>query len=421
MPCDVWCDISDPAPYYSDTFGTVDGGASPGALHTTYSAMGWVGFLKVRNLDVDPTKSFILRLNSCDLKLSQTIETPEVIDGRIGRTVYKLGPKIVEGSLSMPLIADVSDIDSYTNGCVPPSALQGDQSVAGQLLGNIWCWATGRGPRGRILKNNVSIDVRYANHAAFTFDRALVNSLTMNIEKEQEIKMDMQLWARSRAPSGLDEVAVPANSGSTYQIDDFLSPARILTWNDATINAVTGCDTSALGAAFTAIFVSSQVRSFTMDINNNAERIYTLNGTLYPADINVKKREIGGSIALLGLSEKLRKLSETNQERFTEKNRLRIALYIGNDRYDPTTGGTFSRDWFGDNANPAAAGINGSIWYKEFAGTVFEIEEMEMTNDIYETKIKWHGLASDVPEGNNGRTYSEFSPSTSCDFPIWKA
>jgi hypothetical protein len=65
------------------------------------------------------------------------------------------------------------------------------------------------------------------------------------------------------------------------QISDFLAPARVFTWNDIS-KTPWGCDNDAGLAANDLLFSSSQVREFSMEVNNNAERYYTLNGTLYP-------------------------------------------------------------------------------------------------------------------------------------------
>jgi hypothetical protein len=391
-----------------------------GAYGKAYANMGWVGFVRVLGLDTtDTNRSFLLRVTSCDLKLRQEIETPEVIDGRIDRSVYKLGPKIVEGTLAMPLVADVQTVPS--DGCVDPSEVQGQTSVAGALVGNLWCWATSRDSYGRPAHHNVKLEVRYANHAAFTFDRALVNTFSLSVRAQEEIKLDIGLWARSRTPTMENPVAGPALDGTNGQISDFLAPARVFTWNDISINAVCGCDNDAGLAANDLLFSSSQVREFSMEVNNNAERYYTLNGTLYPADINVRKREITGTLKLMGLSERMRMLAETNQRRFTEKNRLRIALYVGDDTADDPNelveGNYRLRDWLGSDTAPTTA-----IWATQFVGTVFNIEEMELTNDLFETTINWHALASDIATNDGGdRTYEAFQPGTSCSFPIWRA
>jgi len=111
-----------------------------------FSHMGWVGYAKLIINGLTPSGGSILRVTSADINLSQDITMPEVIDGRIDRTVYQLGPKIVEGSISLPVIADI-DPETSSAGCVKVQDLQ--TGAAGTLLDNIWCWATARSPHGR--------------------------------------------------------------------------------------------------------------------------------------------------------------------------------------------------------------------------------------------------------------------------------
>jgi len=215
---------------------------------------------------------------------------------------------------------------------------------------------------------------------------------------------DINAYGRSRSPTILDIDDIQTDPA----IAEFLSPARVLTWNDITVNALQGC-----GQDDHALFFSNQVREFNMDINNNADRFYTFNGSLFPMDINVGQREITGSITLMGLAERLRQLSESNQNRFTEKNEIRIAIYVGNNTFE---GGSFTaRDWLGAIGTPQADAPSGdAIFFKKLTGVVFEIEEMAMTNDVFETTINWHALANDQ------FNYTAFSPDSSrCLFPSW--
>lgn len=57
-----------------------------------FANMGWVGFVKLNIPSLNARN--ILRATSADINLSQDITMPDVIDGRIDRTVYQLGPKI---------------------------------------------------------------------------------------------------------------------------------------------------------------------------------------------------------------------------------------------------------------------------------------------------------------------------------------
>ncbi len=396
MPCtpDAVCDgLTNP-----DQNNTINPNLVPSSsVH--FANMGWVGYVFFRSNKLDANN--ILRVTSADINLSQEITMPDVIDGRIDRTVYQLGPKIVEGTLSLPVVADV-DIATYGNCPAAP-----DLQAAGSLLNSLWCWATARGNHGRLLFDDGVLDIRYANHSAFTFDSAVVNTYSMSVAQSEAVTLDLNILGRARKPSN-DVVSEPA-------IADFLAPARVLTWNDVTVNGIGGC-----GAWENVnLFHSVQVREFNMEINNNADRFYTLNGSLFPMDVNVGKREITGSITLMGLQDQLRRLAEENQEHFTEKNEIRVAFYIGEPTETVIPGGvTFvPRDWLGlSNTTPPA----NSIWARRLTGVVFRIEEMSMTNDLYETTVNFNALASDS-EG-----YEAIAPGTSCSataggsFPAWQ-
>lgn len=360
-----------------------------------YANMGWTGFVKLTSNTLNA--NHILRVTSANINLKQEIDMPDVIDGRIDKTVYKLGPKIIEGSLELPLVADI-DPESF-GGCPNVSDLQNPSSVAGTLLNNLWCWSTARGPQGRLLYDAI-LDIRYANHAAFTFDTAIVQSLGMTVAQSEAVNLNIDIMGRGRTPA-VDPAGI--GGAASPHIERFLSPARVFTWNDVTVNGVGGCGNP------DNLFLSNQVREFSLEINNNAERFFTLNGSLFPMDINVGKREITGSLKLLGSQHRLRELAESNQERFTEKNEIRFAFYIGDDRFN---GGSFSgRDWLASHGTGVPSD---AIFGRRLTSVVFFIEEMSMTNSVFETDVNWIALANDQ-EG-----YEAIAPGTSCSFPKWQ-
>lgn len=358
-----------------------------------YANMGWVGYVFLRSAKLQADN--ILRVTSADVNLSQEITMPDVIDGRIDRSVYQAGPKIVEGTLSMPVVADVQNPDSF-GGCVNST----DLNVAGSILNNLWCWTTARGSHGRLLYDDVRLDIRYANHAAFNFDFCVVNTFGMSVAQSDAVNLDINVIGRSRARQS-DPTREPP-------ISTFLSPARVLTWNDVTVNGVGGCGVF----ENMDLFFSNQVREWNLEINNNAERYFALNGSLFPIDVNVGKREITGSFTLMGLQDRLRLLAESNDDRFTEKNELRFSFYIGeNTDYVSPAGISFaSRDWVAGQALPSG----NPIFYRKLTGVVFQIETMSMTNDLFETEINYLAL------GNDQTAYEAIDPSTSCfAFPAW--
>ena len=362
-----------------------------GGPYDHYAHMGFVGYVYLNFTGLSP---MMLRVTGCDLNLSQEISTPDVIDGSIDKTVYSLGPKIVEGSLNIPLIADVPpDYGALLSpaGACPPD---GDAAlVARTMLSNIWDWAMTRDPYGRLCFES-DVDVRYANHASFKFRKCIVNTMTMSVTQGDAANVDLSVIGQSRDPEN-SMLTMPTK-------EKFMAPARQFMWNDVTINGVGGC------LRDTQLFFSNQVREFTMEVNNNADRFFTLNGTLFPVDVNVGKREITGSMTLLGFNHRLRETAESNQKYFTEKNEIRIAYYLGRDSDGPAG----SRDWWSDTLTAP-----NSVFSARLASVIFKIEEVSMTNDVLETTVNYLALASDKESAN----YEAVIPAPSCNFPAWAA
>lgn len=362
-----------------------------------FANMGYVGYAVLRLNMGGVLREQCLRVNSSSLNIRQEITTPEVIDGRIDRTVYQLGPKIVEGDLTLPLIADLDPINvDPLCGC--PQVADLTSTTASSLVDTLWCWGLVRNSAGRMMYDDAKLDVRYANHAAFTYDRVMVNRLSMTISESNPINVTVGLIARSRNA----QVNPPVEEAPL--LAKMLAPARILTWNDASIDGFRGCASGSTNAGgitgLAPLFFSNQVREFTLEANNSIERYYTLNGDLYPMDINARKREISGTIRLMGWNHDLSVLAEENQYRFTEKNRIRIAFYIGSSTYDPISATFKSR-----SGSP--------IFDKFLTGVVFKIEELSLTNELFETTVNYMAL------GNDQTNYEAFDPPTSCSFPPW--
>lgn len=412
MPCDSTCLTSDSSFIDPQLWLPNISPLGPDPVQM-YANMGWVGYV-ILNLPKLGNARNILRVTTADVNLSQSVEAVDVIDGRIDKSVYKLGPKQVEGSFSMPIVADLTESQMNQAGasCRSENDVTYLRDTAGTLLNNIWCWTVQRGPQGRLVYDDAYMDVRYANHAAFRFDRVLVNSLSMSAAQSEHLTFDINIIGRARIPAAdvsvWPDIGAGGNPGP--EIIPFLSPARVLTWNDISVNGVQGCSNS-----FIPLFYSNQVRDFSFEIANNADRFYTLNGSLFPVDINVSKREITGSMTLMGLQEALRKRADTNAERFTSKDEIRMAFYVGNETYNPSTGLFNSRDWTGSNTP------TDSIFAKKFVGVIFNIETMTLSNDLYETSIEWRALADDEEnyEAIAGSAGGETPGSPSCYFPAW--
>ena len=376
-----------------------------------WANMGYVGFVQLESallatkLGTDVLGQ-TLRVTDFGVGLSQDIDKPDVIDGRIDRTVYRLGPKIVEGSMSMPVI-----VDTFAKETCPTQASvagAGEDSAAGRMINLMWCWATSRDPEGRMAYTDVDLNVRYANHAAFKYSRCTVNEMTLKASQGDMITLDVSVFGRTRTPLNA-EPSVAAQSTGLPGITDFLSPARVLTWNDISVTGIAGCSANNIGSP---LFFSNTVRSWELTIANNLDRFYTFNGSLFPTDINAAVRDATGNFELMGLSEELRDHTSGNtlttglQSHFTEKNEIRFAFYIGGETY--AGGDSFTqRDWISEDVAPGFP-----IFSRRLRAVIFEIEEMSLTNDLYSTTINYHCMAIDDDN------YEFVTPSTSF-FPVW--
>jgi len=384
-----------------------------------WANMGYVGFVRLESTQLasvlgTSTLGQTLRVTDFGVGLSQDIDKPDVIDGRIDRTVYKLGPRIVEGTMSMPVIVDTFALDT----CPTQDNLFVGSTAAGNMINTIWCWATTRNQEGRMAFDDMDMHVRYANHAAFTYSRSMVNELTFRVAQGDMVTSDVSVFSRARRPYGGGTAQEIARTPGDPFITDYLSPARILTWNDVTVTGIGGCSAYNPGSA---LFLSNTVRTWEMTVANNLDRFYTFNGSLYPADINAGVRDVTGSLEFMGLNDLLREHTSGGaagedsglQSHFTEKNELRFVFYVGAETYKDD--GSFDgRDWINGSVPPPGDGA--AIFWRRLMAVIYEIEEMSLSNDLYTTTVNYHGLANDSIDGD--ALYEAFIPASSY-FPSW--
>ncbi len=389
MPCSPNPHCPNTDHYASAQFNTAAGSGAP---FERLAHPGWVGSLAlVFDSNSTINRTLLLRVTSADINAKQEITSPDVIDGRIDKTVYQLGAKEVEGTISLPVVLDDGSILTPEGGNCPAPTSATVGTGPRRLLEALWDWALVRDKYGRMCNEGLA-RIRYANHAAYIYDRMYANTLSMKVAQGDMVTFDIGVIGRGREPipNPMDALTYPPSF-------NFLSPARVMTWNDVTITGIGGCGNP------DRLFYSNQVREFNMEINNNIQRYYSLNGALYPVDINAGKREITGSMTLLGLNHTLRQLAETNQTRFTEKNEIRMAFYAANEA-------TFRRDWT-DNTSTAA----NSIFSRKLGSVIFSFEEIGMTNEVLETTVNYIALASD----KDGFNFESMSPASSCGYPAW--
>jgi hypothetical protein len=251
----------------------------------------------------------------------QEVSKEDVVDSRFDRTVYRLGPKIVEGSVGFPAIfgdATSSVTETLYNLAVRRNSLDGHLGLT-------------------------TIDVKYtANNATFRYGNNLVDQFTFAVAQQEIVNITVAVIGSAR-------------SDQTFQPPAGIDNRRVVTWNDAVVEI------------FGTIDVKGEfIRSFEVTIANNAERFYTLNGALAPQDIAPTKRDVTGNLALMGRHPQLAELALGNEDRCTETNAIKFGYVASAD-----CGGNFCR---------------------QLPNCVFEIEEIALTNDLFESTVNYHSL-----------------------------
>ena len=305
--------------------------------------MGFVGFLKLRTGNVVGTTQadsnyshgeMIVRANSADINLSQDVTKPDVIDSRYDRTVYQLGPKVIEGSFSFPAVYDA-------------------QSGA-NIVEALYRYAITRNSSG--LLSPFDLDVKYAssnsapNVSDFIYFGNIVNSWTFSVSNEDVVTINVDMIGLTREFN--ESTIIPAAD---------LTNTRIVTWNDARVEISGGRITNTIGGQF--------VRAFEATVANNAERFYTLNKNLFAQAIAPTKRDITGNITLMGRHQDLANLALSNESYCSEAVQVKFG-------FETLATGEGCESTFGVT----------------LPNCVFQIEEMSLSNELFETRVDWHSL-----------------------------
>jgi len=333
--------------------------------------MGYVGFAKILSGVINgnsvgasnvPHGNHLIRANSIDINLTQDISSPDVVDSRYDKTVYQLGPKLVDGSVAFPAIYEIPNGETVT------------------LFELMYRYAVTRDDYGFL--NDFDMEVKYAqsatvpNESDFLYQGCIVNTWQFSVAQSDVVTCSFDIIGidrtlpnslpllppgRSVNPDGSD-VCTGGTAGTTYDSNANFGTTRVVTWNDARVELSGGRDSIDIGGQY--------VRTFEANINNDAERFFTLNTKLSPQSVAPRKREISGSLTLMGRHANLSTLAETNQDNCTEYTNLK----------------------FGYATSAIGSGSDTSSFNVILPNTVYNIEEMSLTNDIFETTVNWRSL-----------------------------
>jgi hypothetical protein len=335
--------------------------------------MGYVGFVRLEQGSVEGNNDGVtkfdhgahtLRATSADINLSQEISKPDVIDSRYDKSVYQLGPKLVDGSFAFPAIYEVPTGQTET------------------LFETLYRYAVTRTDSG--LLSPFELQVKYAasaslpNEAEFKYTGCIANTWQFSVAQSEVVTCSVDIIGVDREVlTGMDPPGrndddgsggFAACTGSSTTGAGTIGTSRIITWNDARVEMRVG---GIPAIAEDTIFVGGQfIRSFECNINNDAERYYALNTRLEVQAIAPRKREITGNVVLIGRHKNLADLALSNQARCTENSEIK----------------------FGYNTPSSGLGCGDAPFNVILPNIVYQIEEMSLTNDLFETTVNWHSF-----------------------------
>lgn len=227
----------------------------------TAMMMGYIGRVQIGKIGA-------VRALSVSLNPKQAITHPDVIDNRIDRTLFQLGPIEVDGDIAIPMIA-------------APRA--GGEGGTNTFLTGIWGWTVVRDPQtGNVPGDGETITLQYS----YKYSRQFYNCKANTFE--------IRATAGDRAESTINVMGTKLDPGGTSGDPIDYAPARVLMWSDiAVTGTVVGTDLE-----------SCQAREFTLTINNNLSRNYTFcrEFGMYASNITAGKRYVNGTFGFQGYS-----------------------------------------------------------------------------------------------------------------------
>jgi len=244
--------------------------------------MGYLGFVKVTGGGADIN----FRALSCSLAAKQAIQHPDVIDGRVDRTTYQLGPVEVEGDVGFPVVVSAAE---------------------GNILGLIWPFVTQRDVNGELFPpEGRQVYVQYSTGIRRSFNGCKPNTFEIKCTAQERVEGTIGFMGTT-----IDE------GGGSEKVT--VSPARILTWDQVLIS-IAGDNVRA---------ETCQIKEFTCRINNNMSRNYTFcpGVGLFATNISTGKRHVEGTLGFQGWA-----LTEdaaiTNSQRSTANATLTASIGI---------------------------------------------------------------------------------------------
>ena len=309
--------------------------------------MGYVGFVEI--------DGNIVRATSADIKLTQEITKTDVVDGRIDRTIFGLGPQEVGGSIAFPAIYD--------------NSIGGTTTIA-----NLWEKVCQRKGDGTLF--DFSVLIKYAeggvyNSSVFNYDRCIMNSMQFSVTNGDNMNVTADIIGLTRTQPLNTSINPPGNSVAQDN-------ARVVTWADSRMELQPGDRPERqfgwVHPTTGDLYIGGQhIRSYEVNVNNNAERFYTLNRALFAQAVAPSKRDVTGNIVFLGRIPSLSDAAFSNENFAYEDSKILFG-------FQP------SANFISDTP------VDQNTFIRELPNVVFQIEEMSITNNLFETTVQWHSL-----------------------------
>lgn len=256
------------------------------AFGTPPAYMGFVGYCQFifgsnNNTFFSQTQKQIrqqVRLESCDLKLQQPINKPNITDIRYDKNVYTILPQTVSGSLRFPVIF----VDNNDRG--------------NNITKELYDYVTDRNYQGRLKSFDVAVKYTTSD-ASLLYKKCYINSFSFSVEQQGVMATSIDVIGYNRTEHA-------------FRPQD-VTNSRIGTWADFFVDLSGEIDIS-----------GSYFRNFEINISNNIEPMYTANGKLVPQDLTPTNRDITGQFTLMGRHIQLSNYARNNPSRCYEDGSL---------------------------------------------------------------------------------------------------
>jgi hypothetical protein len=213
---------------------------------------------------------------------------------------------------------------------------------------HLWDLAANRNYYGRL--NPCQAYVKYANNdTIFKYVDCFIDKFSFQVRESGKLKVNANMI-------GMDRKQI-----FTLNHQE-VNNTRELTWADAVVTL------------FTSDFQvgGEYIRHFDASVSNNCQRYFTGgNKGLKVRDISPRVRDIEGTIGIMGRHIDLANYSINNPNRY--KNVASIN--------------------FGYETN--CGRVDEAIWTAKIPGVVYMIEELNLSNEIFETIVKWKSAPAD--------------------------